>query len=133
MKGMALEIIAKLMIGVVAVLIVISLIGFYAEQIKDFFNGIFHKNDNSGAEIISSASFSTSQLKTFIMACWDKYGGKYRSKICYVLTGDVSGVDSSALINSLESPASVDITKFDNSKKATVIKTMSKGIIVEST
>jgi len=133
MKGMALQIIAELMIAIVAILIVVSLMGFYSEQIKDFFNGIFYKNEYSSAEIINSTSFTASQLKTSIVACWDKYGGKYRSKICYVLTGDVSGVDSSALINSLESPASVDITKFDNSKKATVIKTMSKGVAVEST
>jgi len=133
MKGMALQIIAELMIAIVAILIVVSLMGFYSEQIKDFFNGIFYKNEYSGAEMINSTSFTTSQLKTFIMACWDKYGKKFQSKICYVLTGDVSSVDSSALINSLDKPASVDISKFDKFKKTTVIKTMSKGVAVEST
>jgi hypothetical protein len=133
MKGMALQIIAELIIGVVAILIVISLIGVYSEQIKDFFNGIFHKNEYPGAEIINSTSFSTSQLNAFIIGCWDRYGGKYQSRICYVLTGDVSGVDSSVLINSLEKPASVDISKFDNSKKTTVVKAISKGVMVEST
>jgi predicted DNA-binding protein YlxM (UPF0122 family) len=133
MKGMALQIIAELMIAIVAILIVVSLMGFYSEQIKDFFNGIFYKNDYSCAEIINSTSFSTSQLKTSIMACWDKCGKKYQNKICYVLTGDVSGVDSNALKNSLDSPLSVDISKFDKSKKTTMIKTMNKGVIVEST
>lgn len=132
MKGMALQIIAELMIAIVAILIVVSLMGFYSEQIKDFFNGIFHKNDYPGAEIINSTNFSTSQLKTSIIACWDRYGKNFQGRICYVLTGDVSGVDSASLKNSLDSPLSVDITKFDVSKRTTVIKTMNKGVIVES-
>lgn len=121
------------MIAIVAMVVAIGLIIFYSSNIRDFLNSIMHGNEEWGAEKIESANFATSQLRTYIIACWDRYEKKYtQNKICYVLLGSVSNVDSAALVNSLDPPASVDISKFDKSKNTTIIKTMSNGIMVES-
>jgi hypothetical protein len=133
MKGMALETVAEIIIALVATLIVISIISFYKDQISNFFNNIIHPQNGPEAEIVNSTSFTTSQIKTFIMACWDKYQKKANQEIvCYALLGDVSGVNSSDLASSISLPGTVDIRKFDSSKKTTVIKTVRGGIAVES-
>jgi len=133
MKGMALETVAEIMIAIVATLIVISIISFYKDSISNFFNNIIHPPSGPEAEIINSTSFNTPQIKTFIMACWDKYQKKANQGIvCYVLLGDASGVNSNDLTSSIILPGTVNIRKFDNSKKTTVIKTVRGGIAVES-
>jgi hypothetical protein len=134
LKGLALEYVIKFMILVVATIVVISFIVSYSEQIREFFVRLKNTNKDYGQKVINcDSSCTTSQLKTFIIACWEKYKKMgYKNEICYALLGDVSKVDENVLKNSLEQPNLVDISKFDKSKKTTVIKALSNGIIVES-
>lgn len=121
------------MIAVVVMFVAISLILFYSDDIKKFLLGLTHPNDDSSAIKVESPSFPTSQVRTYIISCWDKYKmTSYKDKICYVLLGSVSNVDTSVLSNSLDSPSMVDMSKFDKSKTTTIIKKIINGTAVES-
>jgi len=133
MKGMALETIAQLTIVAVAALIAISLIIFYQDQIKEIINKLIHPDSDGGATTVNNTEFSTSQMRTYIITCWDKYKKvSFQGKICYFLMGDVSNVNTTALKDSLDKPTIVDISGFDITKDTTEIKTTRNGIIVES-
>ena len=131
MKGMALEIIFKWVLALIIGLIVIGMILFFSDEIKQFLKNVFQTDGTEGAVNIESSSFSTSQVKTFIKACWEKYHGYTKKAICYVLKGDVSGVNSADLSNAIGT-GYVDTTKFDSSKAVTLVKSTGKGILVES-
>ena len=133
MKGIALETIAQLTIVAVAALIAISLIIFYQDQIKEVINKLIHPDSDSGAITVNSTEFITSQVRTYIITCWDKYKKvSSQGKVCYYLIGDVFNVDTTVLVISLDQPAIVDISGFDRTKDNTEIKTTRNGIIVES-
>lgn len=134
MKGLALETVVKWIILLVVAGVVINLIFFFSEDIKRFLE-VHMGREGVKAEVIESEEFSTSQLKTFIRACWEKTGETFREDVvCYILRGSVSGVDPTALKNALEPPASVDVSNFDPSKKVTLIRFEDVGnrVIVES-
>lgn len=86
-------------------------------------------------EIIESNQFLTSQVKTYMRACWDRTGERFKKDVvCYILKGDVSSVNADDLKTAVESPASVDTNNFEQSKSVTIIKFEDVGnkIIVES-
>lgn len=116
-------------------LVAIGMIFFFSGSIREFLNNLFNPGGGTnGGEIIESSSFSVSQVKTFIKACWDKYQNVPYQKtvVCYVLKGDVSGVDPNSLPDALGPGKPVDITSFDNTKSMTIIKNTGNKILVES-
>jgi len=120
------ETIFKWVIVLVAGMVAIAMILFFSENIRDFLSNLFQGNKTKGAILIESSSFSTSQLNTFVKACWDKYHEKLDIKeiVCYVLKGDVAFVDSSYL--------NADTSKFDNFKNTTIVKSVRGQIVMES-
>jgi len=133
LKGMAIELIFKWIILVVMLLIAIGLIIYFSNNIKEFLNNFFQNKEPQGGIVVDSPTFSSSQLKTYIKACWDKYGNKtYSETICYILKGNVNGVDPSSLTSTLQSSDLVDTTKFNNQNSLTVVKDTGRKIAVES-
>jgi Flp pilus assembly pilin Flp len=132
MKGMALETVVQWIILSVVAMVVIGLVFTFSDDIKRAFKNIMNKDEQGvKTEIVESETFTTSQIKTYITACWSKTGEKYEGDvICYILKGDVSGVDGNTLKDALESPAEVDINKFDSSKTGTIIRFEDIGNIV---
>jgi hypothetical protein len=132
LKGLALEIAFKWVILSAVGLVIIGMILFFSGNIRDFLKNLFQGNETNGAVVMESSSFSTSQIRTFIKACWDRYGSSRAGAICYALKGSVNNVDINSLVDALGSEGIVDITKFDNTKNTTVIKSAGKTILVES-
>jgi len=135
MKGMALEMVIKWIILSVVALVVIGVVMFFADEIKEYVKEMFGNNKDVQTEKIVAAKFSTSQIKTYIQSCWDKTGDKYKDDvICYILKGDVSDVDVDVLQNSLGNQDLVDLVDFDPSITTTTIRFVNIGntIYVES-
>ena len=133
MKGLALETVVKWIILIVVAGVVINLLFFFSDEIKNIIWG-YTKEEKPEAEIVESTGFSEAQIKTYMRACWDKTGEKFQEDVvCYILKGNVSGVNSNVLRN-VDYPASVDISKFIPSNNVTIIKFEDVGnkIIVES-
>jgi len=135
MRALALETVVKwIILGAVA-LIVINLVLFFSEEIKNLVRGTIQPKKSFKTEIIEAEKFSTSQIKVYLRACWDRTGEKFEEDVvCFILKGDMSEVDSSSLEDALEDPASVDISEFDNSKNIAVIRFKSLGnkVVLES-
>ena len=134
MKGLALESVMQWIILLVVAGVVISLVLYFNDEIKMYVENWF-KEKPVKAEIIEANQFSTSQVMTYMRACWDRTGERFKEGvICYILKGSVSNVDSALLTNAVSEPASVDINKFDPSKNVTMIRFEDVGnkIIVES-
>jgi len=135
MKGMALEVVVKWIILSVVALVVIGVVMFFADEIKEYVKEMFGNNKDVKTEKITAEKFSESQIKTYIQSCWDKTGDKYEGDvICYILKGDVSGVDVDVLQNSLSDQDLVDLVDFDPSITTTTIRFVGIGntIYVES-
>lgn len=131
MKGMALEVVVKWIILTVVALVVISLVIYFSNEIKQYLKGWMKEKVETKAEIVESQRFSTSQVITYIKACWDKTGEKFEEDmVCYILKGDVSEVNAELLKSALEPPAQVDVSKFDNSKTTTIISFENVGNII---
>jgi len=134
MKGLALETVVRWIILLVVAAVVISLVLFFYNDIKRFVKS-WLEGEKPKAEVIEASKFSTSQVITYIKACWDKTGERFDENIvCYILKGDVSGVDTDLLQNALRSPAQVETSKFDPTKNVTIIRFEDIGnkVIVES-
>lgn len=135
MKGLALEAVVKLIILIVVALVVIGLMIYFSDDIKKFVENLFKEEPEPQAEIVESSKFSTAQIRTYMRACWDKTGEKFRKDvICYILKGDVSEVDTDLLSTAVEAPAQVDLSKFNPLKNVTIIRFQDLGnkIILES-
>lgn len=132
MKGFALETIFKFLIVFVAAIVAITLIIFYSDQIKSYLYSVTHGDQQFITERVESENFSTSQVRTYIMSCWDKFGKSGKNVICYALLGNVSSVDTSVLIDSLDPPNVVDVSRFNQSSNITIIKRVDNGVRVES-
>jgi hypothetical protein len=75
--------------------------------------------------------FSTSQVMTYIRSCWDMTGPNFHEDTkCYILIGDLNGVDKTSLEDALSSPAQVDASKFDPYKSTAIISFEDVGNIV---
>jgi len=133
LKGLALEIIFKWSLLIVVAMIAIGLIFFFRDNIRKFFENFFNTDQTDGGRVVNSTSFSESQVKTFIKACWDKYNSTHINEVlCYVLQGDVRGVQPDSLLTTLDSKDLVDVTKFNNQIAVTFIKSTGRKILVES-
>ncbi len=135
MKGLALETVVQWIILLVVATVVISLVLYFSDEIKMYVENWMKPDEGPKAEIIDSSQFSTSQVKTYMRACWDRTGERFKKDvICYILKGDVGSVNVDDLKNAVESPASVDTSKFEQLKNVTIIKFEDVGnkIIVES-
>lgn len=133
MKGMALETVVKWIILLVVAGVVLNLIFFFSDEITRIVGG-FTKQKEPKAEIIESSTFSTSQVKTYIRGCWDRTGETFQEDVvCYILRGDVSGVDPKSLAD-IGYNVTVDTSKFIRTQKVTIIRFQDIGnkIIVES-
>ena len=114
-------------------MIAIGLIFFFRDNITKFFANFFNTDQTDGGRVVNSTSFSESQVKTFIKACWDKYNSTHINEVlCYVLQGDVRNVQPDSLLTALDSKDLVDITKFNNQIAVTFIKSTGRKILVES-
>ena len=135
MKGLALETVVTWIILLVVAAVVISLVLYFSDEIKMYLENWMKGNDEPKTEIIESPQFTTSQVKTYMRACWDRTGETFRKDVvCYILKGNVNGVIAGDLTNAVEQPASVDTSKFDRFKSVTIIKFEDVGnkIIIES-
>lgn len=135
MKGLALETVVKWIILLVVAGVVINLVLFFSDRIVIFIRGFMEPDKTPKTDIIESDQFSTAQVKTYMRACWDKTGERFdMDVICFVLKGDMSGVDKDSLANAADPPASVDVAKFDKSKNMAVVRFEDIGnrIILES-
>jgi hypothetical protein len=135
MKGLALETVVQWIILLVVATVVISLVLYFSDEIKMYVESWMNPGEGPKAEIIESSQFSTSQVKTYMRACWDRTGERFKKDVvCYILKGDVSGVNADDLKNAVETPASIDTSKFEQLKNVTIIKFEDVGnkIIVES-
>jgi hypothetical protein len=135
MKGMALETVVQWIILSVVAAVVIGLVFTFSDDIKRSFENMFKSDTEVKTDMIESNAFSTAQISTYVKACWEKTGDKFKGDvICYILKGDVSNVDKTVLEISLKSPAQVDVSSFDSSKTGTIIKFEDLGntIYVES-
>jgi hypothetical protein len=135
MKGLALETVVNWIILLVVAAVVISLVLYFSDEIKMYVENWMKGDEGPKTEIIVSTQFTTAQVKTYMRACWDRTGERFRKDVvCYILKGNVNGVFAGDLTNAVEQPASVDTINFDPSKKVTIIKFKDVGnkIIVES-
>lgn len=135
MKGLALETVVKWIILLVVAGVVINLILFFSDSIVIFIRGFMQPDKTPKTDIIESNQFSTAQVKTYMKACWDRTGERFdEDVICFVLKGDMGNVDKDSLTNAIDSPALVDVSKFDKSKNVAVIRFEDIGnrIILES-
>lgn len=135
MKGMALESVAKWIILSVVAIIIINLTLFFSDKIKNFISIFTNPSGKFKTELIESKEFSTSQLITYIRACWDRTGENFEEDVvCFILRGDMSKVDVLSLGNALTYPASVNTTKFDNSKNFAIVRFENLGnrVILEN-
>lgn len=131
MKGMALEVVVKWIILSVVAIVVIGMIIYFSDEIKKYVGGLLKPKEEPKTEMIESGSFSTSAVITYVKSCWDKTGVNFEGDtICYILKGDVSGVDTELLNNSLDPPAQVDISKFNPSENTTFIEFEDIGNII---
>lgn len=134
MRGLALEYVVKWIILLVVALVLINLVIYFSDEIKTFLTNWMEK-ERPKAEVVEASKFSTAQLITYIKACWDKTGETFKTDVvCFVLKGDVNGVDKNLLLGAVDYPASVDVSGFDTSKKMTLIRFVwgVKKIVVES-
>jgi len=114
-------------------MIAIGLIFFFRDNIRKFFENFFNNTQTDGGRVVNSTSFSESQVKTFIKACWDKYNSTHINEVlCYVLQGDVRNVQPDSLLTALDSKDLIDVTKFNNQIAVTFIKSTGRKILVES-
>ena len=132
MKGLALEYVVKLVILLVVALVVINLILYFSNEIKP----IIHPMDKGEVktEIIEAKSFSTSQVATYVRACWEKTGPTYdKDEVCYILKGDTTSVDKELLKNLVKDIAIVK-DDLNLSKNIIVIKYVFFGhkVVVEN-
>jgi len=135
MKGLALESVVKWIILIVAAGVIINLVFFFYDDIKRFVENWINPTSEFETEIVEADVFSTAQVMTYIRACWDRTGERFKKDvICYILKGDVSGVDVNMLNAAVEAPAQVDTTGFNPTEKTTIIRFEDVGnkIIVES-
>jgi hypothetical protein len=133
MKGMALETVVQWIILIVVAGVVLNLIFFFSDDIKRIIGGFTKGNEPKPIEV-EADKFSTSQVKTYMRACWDKTGERFQEDmICYLLRGDVSGVDPKSLAD-IGYNVTVDTSKFIRTQKVTIIRFQDVGnkIIVES-
>ncbi len=77
--------------------VVIGLIFSFSDQIAEMLN-INSEEKSHDTEYVTSASFSESQIKTYIEICWSKTGERFtKDFVCYVLNGNMSSVNPVAL------------------------------------
>jgi len=133
MKGLALETVVKWIILIVVAGVVINLLFFFSDEIKNIIWG--YTEEKIKTEDIESNEFSTAQVKAYIRICWGKTGERFQEDfVCYILRGSVINVNPTSLTNAVEPPAYVDISKFNINEDMTIIKFEDVGnkIIVES-
>ncbi|MEM5831900.1 MAG: hypothetical protein QW641_01910 [Candidatus Aenigmatarchaeota archaeon] len=130
MKGLALETIIKMVIlNVLAIVVILTIITFF-DDIKRFVSSFF-KQEKCETEDMNVGQISTTQMIALITACWDRTGEKYKGDCnCFILDGDFSLVDKTALSKALEPPAKVDVSMFDPSKKVVLIQFMDVGNVI---
>lgn len=133
MKGLALETITNLLILLVLALVVMSLIIYFSDSIKEYIRKTFSK-EKIEAKIIEAKEFTTNDLRMYVRACWDRVRNIREDTICFILKGDFSKVDTNAISASLDFSAILDVSKFDKSKTTAIIRYdyLGKIIILES-
>lgn len=130
-QGMALDTVVKFIILIVVALVVIGLVIYFSDDIKNYLKNWLGKSNEVKVQKIEADSFSTTQVMTYIRGCWDMTGENFHEDVtCYILVGDLSGVDKYALGNTLSSPAEADVSKFDPSKTMVIISFEDVGNIV---
>lgn len=133
MKALALETVVKFIIFLATASILLSLVLFFSDSIRNYIKEWTQKPEVK-TEIIEKDSFTSSQLAAYITSCWDKTGEKYRKDAtCYVLKGDMIFVDVNEVKKMTIAP-NVDLSSFDNTKGIAIIefKSLGKVIVVRS-
>ncbi len=121
MKGdLALDTVVGWVILLVVAGVVIGLIFSFSDQIAEMLN-INSEEKSHEAEYMTSASFSESQVRTYIEICWSKTGERFaKDFICYTLDGDISAVNPGALAGAYD--GYVVESTFDNTKGILIIR-----------
>ena len=138
-KGaLALETIVVWIILMVAAAVIIGLVLLFSDEIKVYLGNIFKKGGEFKTDRVEVTSFSTYNINTYIAGCWDRTGVKFHEDvICYILDGDVSGVDLRALAlppDAISAGATLDIINYDITKPITVVrfKQVTLTVVVEN-
>jgi len=133
LKGLALESVARWIILSVVIMVVIGIVLYIADSIREFVkSNIVGEKNEVKTEVVEADSFTTSQVANYIRLCWEKTGLKYKGDaVCYVLEGDMSHVDKQKVKEMVEKEEiAVDVTYFDTSKGHAVIMFKDLGNIV---
>lgn len=121
MKGdLALDTVVGWIILLVVAGVVIGLIFSFSDQIAEMLN-INSGEKSHETEDITSASFSESQIRTYIEICWSKTGERFAKDFtCYNLYGDISAVNPSTIAGAYD--GYVVESNFNNTKGILVIR-----------
>ena len=119
MKGLALETVVKVIILMVVALVVINLILYFSDTIRDLLTG--YKQKPIKTQTIKAPAFTASQIATYIKSCWEKTGRNYEKEvICYILEG--KPLAEASEIKKYLSGIRVNLFKYDPNKNVTLIK-----------
>ena len=125
--SLALDYMGKMIIIIVVIGVVIGLMLTFSADMRDAVASFFFPEQpgNVETEVIERTSFSLSQMKNYIVSCWTKTGEDYNDDaVCYLLIGDVSGVDQDDIedITGDSGIENVTATDFDNALTNTIIE-----------
>ncbi|MCK4729966.1 MAG: hypothetical protein KAT28_01465 [Candidatus Aenigmarchaeota archaeon] len=120
-KGdLALDTIVSWIILLVVAGVVIGLIFGFSDQIKVILN-LESEEKSYDTEYMTSASFSESQVGTYIEICWSKTGERFtKDFICYTLEGNISAVNPVTIAGAYD--GYVVESNFDNTKGILIIR-----------
>lgn len=128
---LALDTVITMIILIVVALVIIGMMIFFSNDIRSYIDRWIHK-PSPKTQVAEAKSFPTSQVMNYIRACWDSTGVDFHEDtICYILKGDVNGVDPAMLVNAVGSPAQVDASRFDPTKNTTIISFEDVGNIIK--
>ncbi|RLI99492.1 MAG: hypothetical protein DRP06_03350 [Candidatus Aenigmatarchaeota archaeon] len=117
---LALDTVVGWIILLVVAGVVIGLIFGFSDQIAEMLN-INNEEKSHDTEYMTSASFSESQVKTYIEICWSKTGERFAKDFtCYTLDGDISTVNPATIAGTYD--GYVVESSFDNTKGILIIR-----------
>jgi hypothetical protein len=128
LKGLALDYVIKLIILLAVALVVISLVIYFANNVKSFLKS--KQQPKVKPQIINASSFITSQVKAYMEACWSKGEEIKEDTLCYILKGDLTQIDKDNL-KKVDFRTSVD---FDETKRILIIRyeRLGRKVVVEN-
>jgi hypothetical protein len=139
MKGLALEYVVKWIILLAVAMVVISMVIYFSNNIKIFLAKQTKETKVEPKEI-NKEYFSSGEILTYALSCWDKTGEKYREDVtCFYLFGNFTNVDKDWILFKFyerypEGKPKIVLDNFDTSKNYAKIKfrEVDLAIVVEN-